>query len=177
MQADNTSSGRRAIPLESLRAFDEKFLEILCRLSNEKVQVRSAAEFSTAMHDWLKKHPGLFLPLLKELRELLLQLGKEHDIKNTEDFPDVLRLIFEEAATGLGASLVHEVNEIIAKRLRRANDRERIEILEDCAGKLDAAIDYFFDLPEEDRNGWLSFAEPLRADCWRAAQNLRRKLR
>ena len=161
---------------KSLPEYFRNWLELIQRYTGIEPGPGGPAPFLRKYRQWGTANPERHLELVDEMRALLLENGRQNGWKRVEEYPEGQRLLLEELSLTKAGQLYSEVLGRIGPDLERRKVAEQVAVLEEAVADIEKVVEYLLDVTQPERGEWLAIVEPCRAEYWRVAQVLRKRI-
>ena len=162
--------------MASLPKYNRRWIELIQSCTGIEPGQGGWAPFMRKFYQWAAANPERHNELTDEMRALLLDHGRENGWKKVEDYPEGERLLLEELSLLKAGLLYSEVLKRMGPDLERLKVAEQVAALEQAVADIEKVVEYLLDVAQPQRGEWLAIVEPCRADFWRVAQVLRKRI-
>lgn len=131
--------------------------------------------FEAALAAWMEQNPDKVVPFCGHVRKMILEEAERDGIYEAAKMPPDFQETLHQVVLMMAGTVMKSVNDRIQRQLHKIKRSQRVAFLDQAVADLGLAEDYLLDAMEPERSEWLALVRPLRADCHRAAEQLRRE--
>lgn len=162
--------------LASLPAYFRSWLELVQRYAGIEPGAHEMESYMRKYRQWATVNVEQHDEMGAEMRALLLDNGRKNGWKRVEDYPIGQRGMLEELSLTMAAKLFMQVLGRVGPDLERRSLAEQVAALEQAVADIEKVVEYLLDVTQPQRAEWLAIVEPNRAEYWRVAQVLRKRI-
>ncbi|MEQ1933759.1 MAG: hypothetical protein ABL962_07765 [Fimbriimonadaceae bacterium] len=170
------SRKEREARLTSLPAYFRSWLELVRRYAGIEPGAGGLEGYMRKFRQWATANVEQHDELGAEMRAQLLENGRENGWKRVEDYPIGQRGMLEELSLTMAAKLFMQVLGRVGPDLERRSVAEQVAALEQAVTDIEKVVEYLLDVTQPQRGEWLAIVETNRAEYWRVAQVLRKRI-